>query len=108
MGGIRTAKYFTAIPGEYKFLEELPLAFPLFLKPIDAANGNGIDDLSYVRSFIEFESKILSLYNTYNQPILVEEYLDGKEFTVSLIQRQNEELIVSAIEIIPLVSSHGL
>ena len=106
--GIKTANYFTAIPGQYKSEKELPILFPLFLKPIDAANGNGIDDLSYVRNFTEFESKILSLHDSFKLPILVEEYLDGKEFTVSVIETSNAELIVSPIEIIPLLSTNGL
>jgi len=106
--GIKTADYFTAIPGQYKSEKELPILFPLFLKPIDAANGNGIDDLSFVTNFAEFESKILSLYDTFKLPILVEEYLDGKEFTVAVIETNNGELIVSPIEIIPLVSTNGL
>ena len=49
--GIQTARYFIATPGQYKSERELPFTFPLFLKPLDAANGNGIDDLSYVTSF---------------------------------------------------------
>jgi len=106
--GIKTARYFTAIPGQYKSKNDLPILFPLFLKPIDAANGNGIDDLSYVRNFTEFESKVLSLHDTFKLPILVEEYLDGKEFTVAVIETQNGVLSVSPIEIIPLVSTNGL
>jgi len=106
--GIKTANYFTAIPGQYKSAKELPIVFPLFLKPIDAANGNGIDDLSFVTNFTDFESKILSLHDTFKLPILVEEYLDGKEFTVAVIETTDGELIVSPIEIIPLVSTNGL
>ena len=106
--GIRTANYFTAIPGEYKSKKDLPIVFPLFLKPIDAANGNGIDDLSFVTNFEEFESKVLSLHNSFKLPILAEEYLDGKEFTVSVIAAENGELIISPIEIIPLISTNGL
>lgn len=106
--GIKTANHFTAIPGEYKSEEELPILFPLFLKPIDAANGNGIDDLSYVRNFADFESKVLSLHNTFKLPVLVEEYLDGKEFTVAVIQTSNGELIVSPMEITPMLSTNGL
>ncbi|MGB5507237.1 MAG: D-alanine--D-alanine ligase [Sulfurovum sp.] len=106
--GIKTANYFTAIPGQYKCAKELPIVFPLFLKPIDAANGNGIDDLSFVTNFIDFESKVLSLHDTFKLPILVEEYLNGKEFTVAVIEKTNGELIVSPIEIIPLVSTNGL
>jgi D-alanine-D-alanine ligase len=106
--GIQTANYFIATPGQYKTESELPITFPLFLKPLDAANGNGIDDLSFVTDFTGYESKIESLYETYNQPILVEEYLDGREFTVAVIKTDDEKLIVSAVEVIPPTSNHGL
>jgi len=106
--GIKTANYFMAIPGEYKTENELPIMFPLFLKPIDAANGNGIDDLSFVTNFANYESKIVSLYNTFNQPILAEEYLEGSEFTVAVIKTSNEKLVVSAVEVIPPTSTNGL
>ena len=106
--GIKTARYFIAIPDQYKKESELPINFPLFLKPLDAANGNGIDDLSFVTSFADYQSKVLSLYNTFNQPVLVEEYLDGREFTVAVIKTAHEKLTVSAVEIIPPTSNHGL
>ncbi|CAA0099587.1 D-alanine--D-alanine ligase [BD1-7 clade bacterium] len=106
--GIRTAKYFTAIPDEYKFEEDLPILFPLFLKPADAANGNGIDDKSFVNNFSEFNAKILSLYNIYKQPVLVEEYLSGKEFTVAVTENSSGEMTISAIEIVPPESLGGL
>lgn len=106
--GIKTANYFTAIPGQYKYAKELPISFPLFLKPMDAANGNGIDDLSFVTNFTDFESKILSLYDSFDLPVLVEEYLDGQEFTVAIIETINGNLIVSPIEVIPLLSTNGI
>ena len=106
--GIKTADYFMAIPGQYKNESDLPIAFPLFLKPMDAANGNGIDDLSFVTNFTDYESKVASLYSSFNQPILVEEYLDGREFTVAVIKKRNEKLVVSAVEVIPPTSTHGL
>ena len=106
--GINTANYFIATPGQYHNESDLPITFPLFLKPLDAANGNGIDDLSYVTNFSDFESKVASLYDTFNQPILAEEYLDGREFTVAVIKTRNEKLIASAVEVIPPTSTHGL
>jgi len=106
--GINTAKYFIARPGQYKNESELPITFPLFLKPLDAANGNGIDDLSFVTNFTDYKSKVASLFDTFNQPILVEEYLDGREFTVAIIKTRNKKLVVSAIEVIPPTSTHGL
>lgn len=106
--GIKTASYFIAIPGQYKTASELPVTFPLFLKPLDAANGNGIDDLSFVKNFMDFESKVSSLYQLYNQPILAEEYLDGREFTVAVIKQNDNNLLLSAVEIIPPLSANGL
>ncbi|MES0492102.1 MAG: hypothetical protein ABUK01_19090 [Leptospirales bacterium] len=106
--GIKTANYFTAIPGEYKQTTELPISFPLFLKPMDAANGNGIDDLSFVTNFTEFESKVLSLHKQYNLPVLVEEYLDGQEFTVAVLKTSLGKLIVSPVEVVPPESTNGL
>jgi len=106
--GINTANYFIASPGQYKNESELPITFPLFIKPLDAANGNGIDDLSFVTNFTEYKSKVASLFNTFNQPALVEEYLDGREFTVAVIKTCNKKLLVSAVEVIPPTSTHGL
>jgi len=106
--GIKTANYFIATPGQFKNESALPFPFPLFLKPLDAANGNGIDDLSFVTDFTQYQSKIASLYETFNQPVLVEEYLDGREFTVAVFKTRDETLIVSAVEVIPPTSTNGL
>lgn len=106
--GIKTASYFIASPGQYKTESELPVTYPLFLKPLDAANGNGIDDLSFVTNFAEYTRKVASLYNTFRQPVLVEEYLDGREYTVAVIKGLNDKLIVSAVEVIPPTSTNGL
>ena len=106
--GIKTARYFLATPGQFKTVSELPFTFPLFLKPLDAANGNGIDDLSFVINFEQYQNKINVLSKIYHQPVLVEEYLDGREFTVAIIKTQDEKLIVSAVEVIPPASTNGL
>ena len=106
--GIKTANYFIASPEQYNNESELPITFPLFLKPLDAANGNGIDDLSFVTNFTDYESKVVSLSNSFNQPVLAEEYLDGREFTVAIIKTVNEKFIVSAVEVIPPTSTNGL
>ncbi len=105
--GIKTAKHFTAIPDQHQLEADLPFSFPLFLKPMDAANGNGIDDDSFVKNFSEFKAKVLFLYQIYQQPVLVEEYLAGREFTVAVIKSGSGNVSISAIEIIPKVSTGG-
>ncbi len=106
--GVKTANYFTATPGQYKSENELPLKFPLFVKPTDAANGNGIDDTSLVNSFVDYEKKVTSLFKTYKSAALVEQYLSGKEYTVAIIRKSNGDLMASAIEIEPPISGDGL
>lgn len=105
--GVSTAGFFTAFAGEFRRKDDLPIKYPLFLKPSGAANGNGIDEQSYVSSFDEFNRKIDSLKNLYNQPTLVEEYLSGREYTVAIMSTKSGELLVSAVEIIPPKSKLG-
>lgn len=102
---VSTADFFTASVGQFKRDEDLPLSYPLFLKPSGAANGNGIDEESLVRSFEEFESKTFSLQESYGPSILVEEFLTGKEYTVAMITTQSGELLDAAIEIVPPTSN---
>jgi D-alanine-D-alanine ligase len=97
--GIATAGFFVAIPGQHLNETELPLPFPLFIKPSDAANGNGVDILSLVHDFSQFQEKVKNLYAEYGEPVLVEEYLDGMEFTVAVIENEGE-LIIAPIEVI--------
>jgi len=96
--GIETARFFTAIPGQYKRVEELPIPFPLFIKPLESANSNGIDEKSFVINFSDFQTKVKSLYTIYKQPILIEQYLSGREFTVSIIK--TDMLLIAPIEIV--------
>ncbi|MFT5835371.1 MAG: D-alanine-D-alanine ligase [Sulfurimonas sp.] len=105
---ISTARYFTAIPGEYTRDYDIPINYPLFLKPSDAANGNGVDEFSFVNNFSEFEKKVSSLYEMYQLPILVEEYLDGQEFTVAMLKTKCGNLLVSSVEVIPPKANNGV
>ena len=106
--GVRTADFFTAVPGQYRSAANLPIPFPLFLKPLGAANGNGIDELSFVSDFLEFNQKVASLYEIFQGPVLVEQYLDGREYTVAIIDSKSDGLLVSPVEIIPAKSLNGL
>ena len=84
--GIATASFFLTGPNEFETETELPLPFPLFVKPLGAANGNGVDRASIVHSFDQFTYKVGFLFAEYQMPVLVEEFLTGKEFTVAVIE----------------------
>ncbi len=96
--GIETASFLTAIPDEFKTLEDLPIPFPLFIKPMDSANSEGIDENSFVYNFVGFQAKVKELYDMYEQPVLIEEYLAGREFTVAIIETETK--LIAPIEIV--------
>lgn len=97
--GIRTARFFLVLPFEYSEDQDLPIPYPVFIKPADAANGNGIDSASLAYNFEQFETKVQSLYAEYAEPVLVEEYLEGREFTVAVLE-DSQKLVIAAVEII--------
>jgi D-alanine-D-alanine ligase len=98
--GINTAPYFVARPGMYKTADELPVSFPLFIKPLREGDGKGIGINSLVYDFENYQNKIQSIYISFKQPALVEKYLSGREFTVSILESDsNNELIAMPIEI---------
>jgi D-alanine-D-alanine ligase-like ATP-grasp enzyme len=57
------------------------LKFPLFVKPAKAGDSLGVDEHSLVHTRIELQQKCISIINEYG-PLLVEEYIEGREFTV--------------------------
>lgn len=57
------------------------LSFPLFVKPAKAGDSLGVDEHSLVHSKIELQQKCISILDEYG-PLLVEEYIAGREFTV--------------------------
>ena len=79
--GIKTPGYY--IVQELKDVEEVveKLSFPLFVKPAKAGDSLGVDELSLVNNKIELQQKCISILDEYG-PLLVEEYIAGREFTV--------------------------
>ena len=98
--GINTASYFVAKPGIYKTVDELPVSFPLFIKPLREGDGKGIGIDSIVYDFESYQKKVKSIYDSFQQSALVEKYLSGREFTVSILDSEfNIEPIAMPAEI---------
>jgi D-alanine-D-alanine ligase len=56
------------------------LKFPLFVKPAHAGDSLGVDEHSLVQTKEELTEKVKSIFHEYG-PLLVEEYISGREFT---------------------------
>ena len=98
---IKTADFFTTEHDEYPTEMSIPIAFPLFIKPLTGGDSRGIDKNSIVYDFSSFQEKILDIKRKQNLCSLVETYLPGKEYTVSILQdNSNGILRAMPIEIV--------
>ena len=60
------------------------LQYPLFVKPDKAGDSLGVDENSLVHNKEELVNKATSIIDEYG-PLLVEEYIGGREFTVMVV-----------------------
>ncbi|MEO6733954.1 MAG: SET domain-containing protein-lysine N-methyltransferase [Ferruginibacter sp.] len=88
--GIQTPAY-VIIEDEENLEEQVKsLKFPLFVKPVKAGDSLGIDDKSLVSDLPALKDKIQQILQEYG-PLLVEEYIDGREFTVMIAANADNE-----------------
>lgn len=58
---------------------------PLFVKPVQEGSSKGITERNLVRSREELDDQVANLLEAYDQPVLVEEFLPGAEFTCGVL-----------------------
>jgi D-alanine-D-alanine ligase len=63
----------------------LPDAFPLFVKPVHEGSSKGVTVRNLVHSRDEMVTRVTELLDAYDQPVLVEDYLPGAEFTCAVL-----------------------
>jgi D-alanine-D-alanine ligase-like ATP-grasp enzyme len=79
--GIATPAYALVTPGEDLAKAAAHLRYAFFVKPAHAGDSLGVDAQSFVSSFEALSRKVTTLWEEYPE-VLVEEYIDGREFTV--------------------------
>jgi len=81
-------------------IESVKLEYPLFAKPVAEGTGKGIDSKSKVYNYNELKEVCIDLLKRFNQPVLVETYLPGREFTVGVVGTGMEARVVGVMEIV--------
>jgi D-alanine-D-alanine ligase len=61
------------------------MRFPLFVKPSREGTGMGVSADSIVRDEGQLRAQLVRLFERYDQPALVERFIEGREVTVGLI-----------------------
>jgi len=106
--GLASAPFRIVNVGQLYSEQEVGLEFPLFVKPLSGGGGSGVDEFSVVRDLDQLNSKIASLHTDDKVNILIEHYLEGREFSVAIIQRQDsDELDAMPLELIAPKDDNG-
>lgn len=74
---------------------EIDINYPAIVKPVSEDGSIGIDDDSVVRNYDKAIEKINFILNNFKQPAIIEEFIDGRELNVSIIE--SDDLIVLPI-----------
>ena len=74
-------------------LRDVPLDFPLIVKPRHEGTSKGLSEASVVRNLADLQRQTRWLIETYRQPALVEEFIEGSEFTIAILGNERPEVL---------------
>jgi D-alanine-D-alanine ligase len=84
-------------------VEDIRLAdipFPLFAKPVAEGTGKGIDASSMIRNAFDLPTVCRSLLEDFQQPVLLERFMPGREFTVGITGTGRSSVAIGVVEVI--------
>jgi D-alanine-D-alanine ligase len=96
IAGLRTPAF--ALISRPADLKSVDLPFPLFAKPVAEGTGKGVDCNSRVDSREQLHKVCRRLLDRFRQPVLVEEYLPGREFTTAILGTGSEARVLGTME----------
>ena len=98
--GVPTSDFLVASSGDDA--ARVHFAPPYFIKPVAEGTGKGITAASIVRDKKKLAAGVAELVKTYRQPVLIEPYLPGREFTVGIVGTGGEAKAIGSMEVILL------
>ncbi|WP_419662136.1 DdlB2: D-alanine--D-alanine ligase [Desulfosarcina variabilis str. Montpellier] len=78
---------------------KIKFAPPYFVKPVAEGTGKGVTPQSIVRRRKDLVAACLRLIDTYKQPVIVEKFLPGREFTTGIVGSGNNASAIGTIEV---------
>lgn len=96
--GLPTAPF--AVVERPEDAEGIGLAPPLFVKPAAEGSSKGVTGRSRVASREELREACADLLRRFDQPVLVESYLPGREMTVGIVGNGEEARVVGIMEVV--------
>jgi D-alanine-D-alanine ligase len=80
-------------------IADVQLSYPLFAKPVAEGTGKGVTPASKITSRQELDQVCRDLLARFQQPVLVERYLAGREFTVGILGTGVDAGSIGTVEI---------
>ena len=97
--GVPTADF--AVIETIEDVAKVTLPYPLFLKPVAVGSGKGVNEHSKVADAAGLRSVAADLLARFRQPVLVETFLPGREFTVGIVGTGADARVLGVSEIVP-------
>ncbi|MFZ0452089.1 MAG: hypothetical protein WAL98_22880 [Desulfatiglandaceae bacterium] len=72
---------------------------PFFIKPVAEGTGKGVTPASIIRDRTRLPSACSRLIEAFRQPVLIEPYLPGREFTVGIVGTGSLAMALGTIEV---------
>jgi D-alanine-D-alanine ligase len=82
--GVKTPKFVLAESADIK---KPPFKFPMIVKPASEDASIGIEQSSVVKNMRALRKKIADVIANYGSPVLVEQFIVGRELQISLIEK---------------------
>jgi D-alanine-D-alanine ligase len=83
--GILTPEYRTLKKTKRFTEKEIILRYPMILKLMNEDASIGISEFSVVKNYSELRKQFSFLVETYNQDVILEEYIQGRELNVAIL-----------------------
>lgn len=80
-------------------VNKIDLPFPLFVKPVAEGSSKGITSRSVIHNSAQLACRCRELLQTFQQPVLVETYLPGREFTVGMLGSGEQAKVLGMMEV---------
>jgi D-alanine-D-alanine ligase len=89
---------FAVVEGEDD-IEKITIPFPLFAKPVAEGTSKGITAASKITSREQLFHVCRNLLFTLRQPVLVERFLPGREFTIGIVGTGHDAVALGVMEV---------
>jgi D-alanine-D-alanine ligase len=98
--GVATTDF--VVVAEPEDLHRVAFDPPYFIKPVAEGTGKGVTPDSIVRRRSDLGAACRKLIAAFRQPVLVEPFLAGREFTIGIVGTGSEARVIGTMEVILL------